>query len=102
MLRSWVDWKCRPSGRRRISASSRSTASFWESLEKSSISVRADIDEELPELRGDRLQLQQLVFNLLRDGIDAMKDVHGQLRRLEISCRADDVEMLAAFRDCVG
>jgi two-component system, LuxR family, sensor kinase FixL len=71
-------------------------------LEKSSISVRADIDEGLPELRGDRLQLQQAVFNLLRNGIDAMKDVHGRARRLEISCRADNVEMLTAFRHCGG
>ena len=75
---------------------------FRDELEKSSISVRADIDEGLPELRGDRLQLQQVVFNLLRNGIDAMKDVHGRLRRLEISCRADDVEMLTTFRDCGG
>ena len=75
---------------------------FRDELKKSSISVRADIDEGLPELRGDRLQLQQVVFNLLRNGIDAMKDVHGRARRLEISCRADDVEMLTAFRHCGG
>jgi hypothetical protein len=75
---------------------------FRDELEKSSISVGADIDEGLPELRGDRLQLQQVVFNLLRNVIDAMKDVHGRLRRLEISCRADDVEMLTTFRDCGG
>ena len=71
-------------------------------LEKSSISVRADIDEGLPELRGDRVQLQRIVFNLLRNGIDAMNDVHGRPRRLEISCRADDIEMLMAFRYCGG
>jgi len=71
-------------------------------LEKSSISVRADIDEALPELRADRLQLQHVVFNLLRNGIDMMKDVHGRPRRLEISCRADGVEMLTAFRHCGG
>jgi signal transduction histidine kinase len=75
---------------------------FRDELEKSSISVRADIDEGLPELRGDRLLLQQVVFNLLRNGIDAMKDVHGRPRRLEISCRADDVEMLTTFRHCGG
>jgi hypothetical protein len=73
---------------------------FRDELEKSSISVRADIDEGLPELRGYRLQLKHVVFNLLRNGIDAIKDAGGRLRRLEISCRADDVEMLVAFRDC--
>jgi hypothetical protein len=71
-------------------------------LEKSSISVRADIDEGLPELRGDRVQLQQVVFKLLRNGIDAIKDVHGRPRRLEISCRADDIEIIMAFRYCGG
>lgn len=73
---------------------------FRDELAKSSISVSADIDEGLPELRGDRLLLQQVVFNLLQNSIDAMKNVKGQLRRLEIFCRADDVEMLAVFRDC--
>ncbi|WP_245344032.1 sensor histidine kinase [Bradyrhizobium japonicum] len=72
---------------------------FRDELETSCISVRADIDEGLPELRGCRLQLQQVVFNLLRNGIDAIKDVHGGGRRLEISCGADDLEMLVTFRD---
>ncbi|TCU63995.1 histidine kinase/DNA gyrase B/HSP90-like ATPase [Bradyrhizobium sp. R2.2-H] len=72
---------------------------FRDELETSCISVRADIDEGLPELRGCRLQLQQVVFNLVRNGIDAIKDVHGGGRRLEISCRADDLEMLVTFRD---
>jgi two-component system sensor kinase FixL len=75
---------------------------FGEDLEKASIFVRADIDERLPELRGDRLQLQHVVFNLLRNGIDVMKDVHGRMRRLEISCRANEVEMLVEFRACSG
>ena len=69
-------------------------------LENSSISVRADIDEGLPELRGDRLQLQQVVFNLLRNGIEVMKDVHSRMRRLEISCRANEGDMLVKFRAC--
>ncbi|WP_245474608.1 ATP-binding protein [Bradyrhizobium sp. Leo121] len=107
MLRSSVDWKCWPT----VAQASLSfiridgvilevLGMFRDELEKSSISVRADIDEGLPELRGDRLQLQQVVFNLLRNGIDEMKDVYGRPRRLEISCRADEVEMLATFRHC--
>jgi C4-dicarboxylate-specific signal transduction histidine kinase len=109
MLRSWVDWKCRPRGAQANLSFIRIDGVILEvlgmlrdELEKSSVSVRADIDEGLPELRADRLQLQQIVFVLLRDGIDALKDVHGQARRLEISCRADDVEMLTAFRHCGG
>ena len=109
MLRSWLDWKCWPKGAQANLSFIRIDGVILEvlgmlrdELEKSSVSVRADIDEGLPELRGDRLQLQQVVFNLLRDGIDALKDVNGQARRLEISCRADDVEMLTAFHHCGG
>jgi signal transduction histidine kinase len=52
---------------------------FRDELEKSFISVHTDIKEGLPELRGDRLQLQQVVFNLPRSGIDAIKDMRGRL-----------------------
>jgi signal transduction histidine kinase len=103
-----VDWKRRAGAQANVSfiridgVILEVLGTFRDELQKSSIFVRADIDEGLPELRGDRLQLQQVVFNLLRNGIDAMKDVHCRLRRLEISCSADDVEMLVAFRDCGG
>jgi PAS domain S-box-containing protein len=40
-----------------------------------SISVRTDLAPDLPRVMGDRVQLQQVLMNLLLNGMDAMKDV---------------------------
>src|SRR6202022_230276 len=42
-----------------------------------SISVRVELAADLPKVMGDRVQLQQVVMNLIVNSIDAMKDVHG-------------------------
>src|SRR5712672_2046573 len=41
------------------------------------ISVRMELAEDLPQVRGDRVQLQQVMMNLMMNSIDAMKDVDG-------------------------
>src|SRR5882724_10825213 len=40
-----------------------------------SVSVRTELAEDIPQLRGDRVQLQQVLMNLMINGIDAMNDV---------------------------
>ncbi|MFZ1975035.1 MAG: MHYT domain-containing protein [Candidatus Acidiferrales bacterium] len=42
------------------------------------ISVRAELAADLPPIMGDRVQLQQVLMNLMANGIDAMKDVDGR------------------------
>jgi PAS domain S-box-containing protein len=40
-----------------------------------SISIRSDLAEKLPKSMADRVQLQQVLMNLMLNGIEAMKDV---------------------------
>src|SRR3979490_1394701 len=42
-----------------------------------SISVRTNLAADIPRVMGDRVQLQQVMMNLISNSIDAMKDVAG-------------------------
>jgi len=44
------------------------------------ISVRTELAAYLPQVMGDRVQLQQVMMNLITNSIDAMKDVDGGAR----------------------
>ncbi|MBV8091780.1 MAG: hypothetical protein JO110_00820, partial [Acetobacteraceae bacterium] len=44
-----------------------------------SISIRTDLDAALPMTSADRVQLQQVLMNLMLNGIEAIKDVRGEL-----------------------
>lgn len=58
-----------------------------------SISVRTELAAHLPRVMGDRVQLQQVMMNLIINGIDAMKDVDGT-RELAIESRRAEHEQL--------
>jgi NO-binding membrane sensor protein with MHYT domain/signal transduction histidine kinase len=64
-----------------------------------SISVRPELAEDLPRIIGDRVQLQQVMMNLMINGIEAMKDVDG-MRELAIkSQRAEHDEIVVSVTD---
>jgi C4-dicarboxylate-specific signal transduction histidine kinase len=44
-------------------------------LHKHGVELRTELDESLPALEGDRIQLQQVVLNLVMNGIEAMQSV---------------------------
>jgi PAS domain S-box-containing protein len=44
-----------------------------------SITISAEIDKDIPKLRADRVQLQQVIMNLMLNAIEAMKDTGGEL-----------------------
>jgi C4-dicarboxylate-specific signal transduction histidine kinase len=58
-----------------------------------SILVLADLTPNLPQVVGDRVQLQQVLMKLMINGIDAMKDVD-RARELAIESRRADVGQL--------
>ena len=66
---------------------------------KNRVSVRTDLARGLPLIQGDRIQLQQVILNLIMNGIEAM--VVGEAsRELLINSRRDDAEgVLVAVAD---
>jgi signal transduction histidine kinase len=48
------------------------------------LSIRTDLAEGLPRVRGDRVQLQQVVMNLVMNAIDAMSDNPPERKTLSV------------------
>jgi signal transduction histidine kinase len=46
---------------------------------RNAVSIRTDIDPQLPPTTVDRVQLQQVLMNLMLNGIEAMQDTGGVL-----------------------
>jgi len=64
-----------------------------------SASVRTELAEDIPQLRGDRVQLQQVLMNLMINGIDAMNDVDGTRELIIKSQRAENEQLLVSVSD---
>jgi len=55
------------------------------------IKVRTELPEDLPRVSGDRVQLQQVLLNLVMNGIEAMSDVDAARRVLTIGGQPDEL-----------
>jgi len=64
-----------------------------------SISVRRDLAADLPQVMGDRVQLQQVMMNLISNSIDAMKDVDGTRELVIKSQRAENERLMVSVSD---
>lgn len=65
------------------------------------VSMRMELSSALPKIFGDRIQLQQVLINLIMNGIEAMEDVHDRPRELAIRSAADgEGAMLVSVADC--
>jgi PAS domain S-box-containing protein len=53
-------------------------------LQRNDIVLQPQLADDLPVVAGDRIQLQQVILNLLRNASDAMSEVHDRLRQLRI------------------
>jgi C4-dicarboxylate-specific signal transduction histidine kinase len=63
------------------------------------ITVRMELAADLPAIMGDRVQLQQVLMNLIVNSIDAMKEVDGPRELAVKSQRTEKEEVLVSVRD---
>ena len=69
-------------------------------VKKHSVSLHVDLAPALPQAAGDRVQLQQVIINLVMNGVEAMTAVTGRPRELVIRTEAvDEDRVLVAVRD---
>ncbi|HEX4783011.1 MAG TPA: PAS domain S-box protein [Candidatus Sulfotelmatobacter sp.] len=65
--------------------------------DRNSISIRTELDSELPLITADRVQLQQVLMNLILNGVEAMNDAKGELTIT--SKRTADAQLLVSVSD---
>jgi signal transduction histidine kinase len=73
------------------------TVLLGDTADRHSISIRSELDPGLPWTTADRVQLQQVLMNLMLNGIEAMRETGGELTIA--STRIEDGQLLIAVSD---
>jgi C4-dicarboxylate-specific signal transduction histidine kinase len=68
-------------------------------LRRARATARLELAEDLPPVLGDRVQLQQVVLNLLRNAVQAMDDVVDRPKEVVIRTAADDGRVTLSVQD---
>ncbi len=53
------------------------------------VKVDVHVPADLPHVRGDRVQIQQVLLNLILNGMDALDGTRPEARRVDVTARAD-------------
>ncbi|MEZ0295130.1 MAG: ATP-binding protein [Candidatus Methylacidiphilales bacterium] len=61
--------------------------------------LRTELADELPAVEIDKVQIQQVLMNLMVNGLDAMKDVSDRARALTLRTRRMDDEVVVELED---
>lgn len=69
-------------------------------LRRNNITVRIDLAERLPLVRGDRVQMQQVLLNLAMNAMESMTPIVTRRRLLAIVTTADVASVAVSVEDC--
>ncbi len=77
------------------------TALVQREMDSHQVSLRLELKPAVPMILGDRVQLQQVIINLVMNGIEAMQSVTDRPRELVIRSRQDETQqVLVSVTDC--
>lgn len=68
-------------------------------LRDATVQLELELDDALPEIAGDKVQVQQVVLNLVLNAVDAMVEAGTRPRILSMQSRANDNGVLVSVRD---
>jgi signal transduction histidine kinase/PAS domain-containing protein len=63
-------------------------------VRRNQMELRTELAGDLPPVLGDRVQLQQVVLNLIMNGIEAMSEITDRPRELVIKTQRDEVDTM--------
>jgi PAS domain S-box-containing protein len=66
-------------------------------LQRQAIQTRLEVEEHLPTLQGDRIQLKQVLLNLLRNSVEAMEGTEMKHRHLAIGAATNTDDSVTIF-----
>ncbi|MEA2914611.1 MAG: hypothetical protein QOJ15_6692 [Bradyrhizobium sp.] len=77
------------------------TALVQREMDSHQVSLRLELTPAVPTILGDRVQLQQVIINLVMNGIEAMQSVMDRPRELVIRSGQDEThQVLVSVTDC--
>jgi PAS domain S-box-containing protein len=68
-------------------------------LQRNRVILQSDLAADLPSVLGDRIQIQQVILNLIRNGSDAMSVVDDRARDLRIKTECDEGGVCLSVKD---
>jgi len=69
-------------------------------VRRNRVALRTELADDLPRVLGDRVQLQQVLLNLMMNGIEAMRQVEDRPRELVIRTqKGDECQVSVAVQD---